>query len=98
MSRLGGIRFPIQGFPGSSSGTRVEYLMFCLSDTLTALTKSNFSYETGCRMAYAAHDIVTEKEGLRSEARLGRVLLPENSAGRRKVGLLALLLLVPTLV
>jgi sulfatase modifying factor 1 len=72
--------------------------MFCLSDTLTALTKSNFSYETGCRMAYAAHDIVTEKEGLRSEARLGRVLLPENSAGRRKVGLLALLLLVPTLV
>jgi formylglycine-generating enzyme len=45
------------------------------------------------------HEIVTEKEGLtRSKARRGRALLPENSAGRRKVGLLALLLLVPTLV
>jgi formylglycine-generating enzyme len=50
-------------------------------------------------MAYVTHETVAQKEKLtRSKARRRRVQLPGNSAGRGKVGLLALLLLVLTLI
>jgi formylglycine-generating enzyme len=50
-------------------------------------------------MANVTHETVTQKEKLtRSKARRRRVLLLANSASRGKVGLLALLLLVPTLI